>query len=109
MGAILLAFIAEVGIISWRDVAGSPQQKQGHTVAGLPLPADYVAAVAIFGALGLVPKDSPAAKVAALFGWGIVTATLLNFWTPSSPLSVGKTAGTSASTTASTAPKGVVA
>lgn len=75
MSSILLAFMAELGIITYRDLNG---KDPSHTVAGLPLPADYLAAVAIFGALGMVPKDSPSAKVAGLFGWGIVIATYLN-------------------------------
>lgn len=78
MAGLLAAFLAEVGLITYRDLAGSAAQKQGHTIIGLPLPADYLAAVAFFGALGLVPKDSGAAKVAALIGWGIVLATATN-------------------------------
>lgn len=78
MAGLLAAFLAEVGLITYRDIAGSPAQKQGHTIIGLPIPADYLAAVAFFGALGLVPKDSGAAKVAALVGWGIVLATAVN-------------------------------
>lgn len=74
----MFAFVAEVGLITYRDIAGSAAQKAGHTINGLPLPSDYLAAVAMFGALGLVPKDSGAAKVAALFGFGIVIATALN-------------------------------
>jgi hypothetical protein len=78
MAGLLAAFLAEVGLITYRDLAGSAAQKAGHTIVGLPLPADYLAAVAFFGALGLVPKDSGAAKVAALVGWGIVIATATN-------------------------------
>lgn len=90
MSSVMLAFLVEVGIVTWRDVAGSPQQKQGHTIHGLPLPADYLAAVMLFGALGLVPKSSGAAKIASLTAWGIVIATALNYWSPGSPFYLGK-------------------
>ena len=96
MPSILLAFMAELGIITYRDLSGHDPSR---TIAGLPLPADYLAAVAIFGALGLVPKDSPAAKVAGLFGWGIVIATYLNVL-PGVPKK-GATANPSPSTTSS--------
>lgn len=75
---MLLAFLAEVALITYRDFAGTPAQKAGHTVAGLPLPSEYLAAVVIFGALGLVPSSSPAHTAATLGGWGIVIATYLN-------------------------------
>lgn len=75
MGGLLLAFIAEIGLITYRDVSG---KDPNHSVGGLPLPADYMAATALFGALGLVPKDSDAAKFAALVGWSFVVATWLN-------------------------------
>lgn len=101
MGAVMLAFLAEVGIITYRDLSGKDPT---HTVGGLPIPADYLAAVALFGALGLVPKDSPAAKVAALGAWGLVMATYLNL-VPGVPKK-----GTSSTTTpAKTAPKGQTA
>ncbi len=89
MGGIFLAFLVEVGLITYRDIAGSATQKQGHTINGLPLPSDYLAAVMLFGALGLVPKDSGAAKVATLLGWGFVNATAVG---PSGPLNPSKTA-----------------
>lgn len=86
-GGLLSAFLVETAIITYRDVAGSSAAQQGHTINGLPLPADYLAAVIIFGGLGFLPAGGQ--TVAALFGWGIVTATLLNFWTPSNPTSLG--------------------
>ena len=76
MGGLFLAWLAEVGIITWRDVTG---KVPNHSINGLPLPADYLASFLIFGALGFVPKDNPAAsRTAALIGWGYVVATYLN-------------------------------
>lgn len=88
MGAMLLAFLVEVSLITYRDVSGKDPT---HTVAGLPVPADYLAAIAVFGALGLVPKDSPARNVAALTGWALVIVTYLNL-APSILPATGKTA-----------------
>lgn len=101
MGALLAAFVAEIGLITYRDVAGSTAQKQNHTVAGLPLPADYMAAILLFGVLGLA--SSPGAqKTAALFGWGIVIATYMNLM-PGVPKPIpGATGGSSSTTTSAT-------
>ncbi len=97
MGALFAAFLAETALITYRDIGGSAAQKQGHTINGLPLPADYLAAVLVFGVLGLAPKGSGPAKVAALVGWGFVLATAVG---PSGPWNPSKT---STSTKASTA------
>lgn len=78
MGGLMLAFLAEVGIITYRDIAGSEANRTAHTVAGLPLPADYMAAILAYGVLGAVPPSSGAYKVSSLLGWGIVLATLMN-------------------------------
>ena len=45
MGAVFAAFLAEVGIITYRDISGNDP---AHKIAGLPLPADYLAAIALF-------------------------------------------------------------
>lgn len=99
MGALLAAFLAEIAIVTYRDIAG---KAPNHTIAGLPLPADYLAAVIIFGGLGLVPKDSGASKTAALFGWGIVIATGLSLWNPQSPFQLGKSASSTSAAPQST-------
>jgi hypothetical protein len=98
MGGMLLAFLAEVSIITYRDLAGNATAKTNHTIVSLPLPADYLAAIIIFGALGAVPKGSSASTATTLFGWGIVTATYLNLWNPDAPFHIGKTTSTAAPT-----------
>jgi hypothetical protein len=76
MGAVLFAWLVEVGIITWRDLTG---KAPGNTVNGLPLPADYLATFIIFGALGFVPKDNVgASRAAATAAWAFVVATYLN-------------------------------
>jgi len=73
---LFAAWLVEVGIITWRDLSG---KAPNHTVEGLPLPADYLATFIVFGGLGLVGKDNPAAhRTAALVGWAYVIATYLN-------------------------------
>lgn len=76
MGGLFLAWLCEVGIITWRDLTG---KVKNHTINGLPLPADYLATFLIFGALGFVPKDNAgASRTAALVGWAYVVATYMN-------------------------------
>ncbi|MDE1882000.1 MAG: hypothetical protein KGI89_15810, partial [Euryarchaeota archaeon] len=76
MGGILLAWLAEVSIITWRDLTG---KAPNHTVAGFPLPADYLATFLVYGTLGLVPRDNVgASRAATLTAWAFVIATYLN-------------------------------
>lgn len=76
MGGLLLAWITEVGLITWRDLTGKAPD---HTINGMPLPADYLATFLIFGALGFIPKDNAgASRTAALLGWAFVLATYLD-------------------------------
>ena len=99
MGGVFAAWLVEVGIITWRDLTG---KAKNHTVAGLPLPADYLATFIIFGALGLVPKDNVgASRAATLTAWAYVVATYMNV-APSLVNPTGKTASTSSSATTST-------
>jgi hypothetical protein len=76
MGAVMLAWITEVGLITWRDLTG---KAANHTVGGFPIPADYIATFIVFGTLGMVPKDNAgAARAAALAAWAYVIATYMN-------------------------------
>jgi len=101
MGGLFLAWLVEVGIITWRDVS---KKVPGHTINGLPLPADYLATFIIFGGLAFVPKDNPgASRTASLVGWAFVLATYLNVAPAILNPTSTKTAST-ASTTAKTAP-----
>jgi len=96
---LALAWLVEVGIITWRDLTG---KAKNHTVAGLPIPADYVATFIIFGALSFVPKDNVgASRTAALVGWAYVVATYMNV-APALVNPTGKTSSTSSSSTQTT-------
>lgn len=81
MGGLLSAWFAEMVLITYRGVK---KGTTGGPIHGLPLPADYVGATIVFGALGLL-GNTQAAPVATLAGWGLVVATLLNLWTPKTP------------------------
>ena len=103
MGAVALAWLVEVGIITWRDLTG---KAKNHTVAGLPIPADYVATFVIFGALGFVPKDNVgASRTAALVAWAYVVATYMNV-APAMINPTGKTASTSSTSSQTTSSAG---
>lgn len=100
VNSLLLAWLAEVGIITWRDLTG---KVKGHTIEGLPLPADYLATFLVFGVLGFVPKSNPgAARAASLAGWAFVLATYLNV-APSILNPTSTKATTTAQSTATTA------
>jgi hypothetical protein len=73
---VLAAWLAEIGIITWRDLTGKDPT---HTINGFPLPADYLATFVVFGALGLVPSSNQgAARAATLAAWAFVIATYMN-------------------------------
>lgn len=104
---VLTAWLAEIGIITWRDLTGKDPT---HTINGFPLPADYLATFVIFGTLGLVGKGNPgASRAAALAAWAYVIATYVNALpTALNPSAPAKTTGTAggATSTSSTGPVG---
>lgn len=99
---VISAWMAELIIITLRDV------KKGSTnsVAGFPLPADYLASFVIYGALGALP---PAASTfAGVTAWGFTIATFLNFIDPTLNKQSTKsstTATTSSATSTSATPQ----
>lgn len=66
--AILLAWLAGVGLITWRGV---------RKVRRPPSPGQYLAASGLYAVLGLVAEWPPAGTVAALMAWGFDLAVLL--------------------------------
>lgn len=104
MNGLLLAWLVEVGIITWRDLTG---KVKGHTIEGLPLPADYLATFIVFGTLGFVPKNNVgASRAATALGWAFVVATYLNV-APAilNPTSTKAQTSTTTSTTSATVTK----
>jgi hypothetical protein len=87
MTPVSYAWLAELVIIAYR---GGKQLGKQRPIDHLALPAEYASTFLIYGALSLVPESSPLARPAAVFGWGIVLATALNLWDPST---IGNTGG----------------
>jgi hypothetical protein len=87
MTGILAAWLAEVGIISYRAVKGGAG---AGTIAGLPLPSEYAASFLYYGALSLIPQSSGASQVGTALAWGMTIATFLNLYPNSTGLG-GKT------------------
>jgi len=95
MGAVMLAWLTEIGIQTWK----SPDR-----VEHLPVPSIFVADMLLFGVLAFGAKESSAARTpAALFAWGVVLLTLLN--NPLAPAALaGKLAGSTVGTFNATNP-----
>ncbi len=79
MNPLLLPWIAEVVLITYRSAAKGEENKT--PIPHLPLPSEYVASFIVFGVLAFAPGQLT--KPAAVFGWGVVVATFLNLWDPS--------------------------
>ena len=89
MIGVLSAWLVEVGLITWRDF------KRGSTgnIAGLPIPADYLATFVIYGALGMLGHGSnpDRTKLAGITAWGFTIATALQVVDPTKvPPKLGK-------------------
>lgn len=69
MGSVTAPWLAQVGIITVRDLANTGDRHP-------PYPSELLATFVIFGALGLL--SGPAPKAATYMGWGIVLATLIS-------------------------------
>lgn len=75
MRGLLGAFVAQLGIISYRSV---------RIERRAPLPAEFLAAFVVYGALSVLA--GPAPRTAGVTGWGLVIATGLNIVDPTNPL-----------------------
>lgn len=100
MGGVQVTLLVELALITWRgfvsERGATAQQKaaiaKGYANAAnvpaqrLPLPADYLAAVIVWGGLAVLASYSPASRVAVLVGLGLNVATALSM--PGLPSSV---------------------
>jgi hypothetical protein len=80
---LLAAALVEAGIVTYRDLSATKV---------LPPPSDYVAVAIVYGGLSLFPDSG--ARFAAVVGWGIVLATFLNLWNPTTPTKLAVPGGT---------------
>lgn len=69
MNGVVLPWLAEIGIISWRTV-----KQDGRP----PLPSEIVATFIVFGSISLLANSQP--QLASALGWGFVIATAVNVW-----------------------------
>jgi hypothetical protein len=99
MTGLLAAWLAEVGIITYRAVKLNAAQGAG-TLAGLPLPSEYAASFLYYGALSFIPQSSGASQVGTALAWGMTIATFLNLYPNSTGL--GGTKGNTKSQSSTT-------
>lgn len=105
MNHVTASAFAEVAIVTYRSMrannpaagqpAGSTLTVKGtHTASPYkaPLPSDFTAVVIVYGALHFLPD-----QLGGLIGWGLVAATFLNLWAPSSSSLTGLPAKSSPS------------
>jgi hypothetical protein len=92
MASVLVPWGVELALITARNlgvnIPGSKPWATGsaHKVAGLPLPADYLATFLIFMPLAIAGDNPQFGSIAALVGWGYVLATLLTSLDPTDPM-----------------------
>lgn len=98
MGNVKVPWLVALVIITYRDM----RKGSTNNVGGLPLPADYLASFAIFGALSLFTGE--AERIGTVAGWGFVVAMLLNL-PPTNLVPSGKTSASQDPTSASTSQK----
>lgn len=83
MFGVLSAWLVEVGLITYRDIARS---NSTNTIGGLPLPADYLATFVVFGSLAALSEVESARTFCGITAWGFVLASLLNLVDPTDPV-----------------------
>lgn len=93
-GPLMASWLTEVVVVTYREVR---QPNPAPGIPHLPMPSLYISTIIIYGGLGLLAESATFSGPAALIGWGVVVATLLNLWTPG---------GKSVATVPTTAQKG---
>ena len=103
MGAVLSAWLVEMGVQVWKQGPNQRVPIKGSTGV-LPVPSMWLADFLVFGALAFGAKESANARpVVGLLAWGLVLATLIN--APIAPMVLaeklaGGQKGTASSSTA---------
>ncbi len=72
---LFTAWMASLGLVTWRTFS---TQKRA------PLPSEMAATIVVYGTLGVL--GGQAETPAAIFGWGLVLAALINLYDPANPL-----------------------
>jgi hypothetical protein len=68
-GGLILAWLAGLGIIAWRDIA------KNHAP---PVPGQLLGASGLFALLAVIAEYTPASQAATLAAWGFDIAALMN-------------------------------
>jgi hypothetical protein len=102
MGAVLSAWLVEMGVQVWKQGPNQRVPIKGSTGI-LPVPSMWLADFLLFGLLSFGAKESAQARpVVGIIAWGLVAATLINL--PLAPAVLAeKLAGGQKGTTAPTA------
>lgn len=82
---LILPFLVETGLVTYRTVATSPGIQtgpSGNAPIKAPLPSLYTSVIIVYGGLALMPKS--VGPIPQLIGWGFVIATFLNLYAPGS-------------------------
>lgn len=95
MSGVLLAWLIEAGIITWRDIT------KKRTVGGLPVPGDYLATFVVFGTLAAIAQTQNGQRFAVVTAWGFVVATALDVIDPTFTAGIGNALGGKATQAAS--------
>lgn len=74
MNGLLLAWMVEIAIVTYKDVKGNHRP---------PVPSELLDSFVVFGAFSIVAEANQ--KLGTTLGWGIVVATLLNVFPLTTP------------------------
>lgn len=77
MNPIVVPWLVEVGLITWRDVRIWKRP---------PAPSELLATFIVFGGASLIPDR----RFGSVVGWGMVIATFLNLFDPTLANPTGK-------------------
>jgi hypothetical protein len=94
---LFTAWMAQIGLITWRTFS------QGKRA---PLPSELAATVVVYGTLSVL--SGGAETPAAVVGWGLVVANLLNVIDPTNPTGKGAVESGQAPASPTSQPKGTV-
>lgn len=97
MNPVIMAWLAEVGIITWRSVKSDSRP---------PLPSELLATFIAFGSLSLLANSANFEKSANLIAGGLVLATFLKLIDPKTGKPKGSGNAPSAASVVPQNPKG---
>jgi hypothetical protein len=95
MDPLLLPWVVEIGLISYRDMTQGNASQGDKPEKRPPLPSELAATFVVFGAFTLVSAANP--RLGGLLGWGIVLATGLQVFGKINSSTVAKATGSNSS------------